>query len=312
MVKNKIRLALVGLGKIARDQHLPALAGDERFDLCATVSPDLATCGVPSFADLDALIADGPKLDAVAICTPPGVRAELALRALGAGLHVLLEKPPGANTGEMARLHAAMKQAGTTLMTAWHSRENAAVDAARDWLAGREIWGGLVTWKEDVRVWHPGQDWLLEADGFGVFDPAINALSILTAILPDPLEVAEGELHVPANRGAPMEAAARLRCGGAEGATIACALSILHEGEQQWDIVIETDAGRLELRRGGTLLRIGGDLLVAEPDQEYPRIYDRFATLIAGRMSDFDYAPLGLVEGIASRAQRSVAPEFHF
>ena len=43
----------------------------------------------------------------------------------------------------------------------------------------------LVTWKEDVRHWHPGQQWIWEAGGFGVFDPGINALSIVTKIMPD-------------------------------------------------------------------------------------------------------------------------------
>ena len=40
------------------------------------------------------------------------------------------------------------------------------------------------TWKEDVRQWHPGQTWIWEAGGFGVFDPGINALSILTTLHP--------------------------------------------------------------------------------------------------------------------------------
>jgi D-galactose 1-dehydrogenase/L-arabinose 1- dehydrogenase len=51
-------------------------------------------------------------------------------------------------------------------------------------------------WREDVRVWHPGQDWLLAAGGFGVFDPAINALSILTRVLPERL-AQSAELGIP-------------------------------------------------------------------------------------------------------------------
>jgi D-galactose 1-dehydrogenase len=41
-----------------------------------------------------------------------------------------------------------------------------------------------VIWREDVRVWHPGQDWIWQPGGLGVFDPGINALSIITHILP--------------------------------------------------------------------------------------------------------------------------------
>jgi hypothetical protein len=41
-----------------------------------------------------------------------------------------------------------------------------------------------IVWHEDVRKWHPGQQWIWEPGGFGVFDPGINALSIATRIFP--------------------------------------------------------------------------------------------------------------------------------
>jgi D-galactose 1-dehydrogenase len=93
-----IRIAVVGLGKIARDQHLPALRANPAFALAATVCPfgGLAD-GVPGFETLDDLDAAGVAVDAVAICTPPQVRHRLASEALGRGLHVLLEKPPAAS-----------------------------------------------------------------------------------------------------------------------------------------------------------------------------------------------------------------------
>ena len=56
--------------------------------------------------------------------------------------------------------------------------------AAREWLRTRELRRGRITGKEDVHFWHPGQRWIFEPGGFGVFDPGINALSILTDILP--------------------------------------------------------------------------------------------------------------------------------
>jgi hypothetical protein len=43
-----------------------------------------------------------------------------------------------------------------------------------------------IEWREDVRVWHPGQTWIWEPGGFGVSDPGINALSVATRILPRP------------------------------------------------------------------------------------------------------------------------------
>ena len=100
-----IRIAIVGIGKIARDQHVPAIRGNGAFSLAATVSPhDAGLPGVPHHASLDALLAQGPAVDAVALCTPPQVRYDLAAQALCRGAHVFLEKPPGATLAEVEAL----------------------------------------------------------------------------------------------------------------------------------------------------------------------------------------------------------------
>ncbi|MBB3953724.1 hypothetical protein [Novosphingobium sediminicola] len=130
------------------------------------------------------------------------MRAGLAHRALEARLHVMLEKPPAAGLSQVDALVRA--SAGRTMLATWHSRESAAVDVAAAWLAARQIKAMRLNWREDVRVWHPGQDWLLAAGGFGVFDTAINAFSILTHIMPQPLTLESADLGIPANRQAPM------------------------------------------------------------------------------------------------------------
>jgi hypothetical protein len=79
---------------------------------------------------------------------------------------------------------ALAARAGRTLFATWHSRFAPAVEPARQWLTPRRIRSVHINWKEDVRVWHPGQGWIFEPGGLGVFDPGINALSILTRILP--------------------------------------------------------------------------------------------------------------------------------
>ncbi len=124
------------------------------------------------------------RLDAVAICTPPQVRHAIARAALDAGLHVLLEKPPCATVGEVEDLADCAARAGTSLYTAWHSQHAPAIGAARRWIAEHPPQRIAVAWREDVHRWHPGQQWIWEPGGLGVFDPGINALSILTAILP--------------------------------------------------------------------------------------------------------------------------------
>ncbi|MBW8860638.1 MAG: gfo/Idh/MocA family oxidoreductase, partial [Caulobacter sp.] len=62
-----VRVALIGLGKIARDQHLPAMAADPRFALAAVVSRHAEQPGLPSFHTFDDLLASGVAFDAVAL-----------------------------------------------------------------------------------------------------------------------------------------------------------------------------------------------------------------------------------------------------
>ena len=152
-----LRVAIVGFGKIARDQHVPAIAATEGVELAAIASRNASLPGVPHVATLDELLRDGPPVDAVALCTPPQVRRAQAAMALAAGKHVMLEKPPGATVGEIKPLVTAARAAQRTLFASWHSRFAPAVEPARQLLAGRKVTAVRISWKEDVRVWHPGR-----------------------------------------------------------------------------------------------------------------------------------------------------------
>ncbi|MCW1987114.1 UNVERIFIED_ORG: D-galactose 1-dehydrogenase/L-arabinose 1- dehydrogenase [Sphingomonas sp. R1F5B] len=306
-----IRLGLVGLGKIACDQHLPAIASNSRFDLVAVADPVHRLDGVRGYAGLAEMLAgEAGKLDAVALCTPPAVRVPLARAAIAAGLDVLLEKPPAAAPTQAQALEQLAARAGVTLYAAWHSRESEVVESARAWLATRSISAVHITWREDVRKWHPGQDWLLSKGGFGVFDPAINAFSILTEILPSGICVEGARMDVPANRGAPTDAQVDMRCS--TGAPIIADLSILHPGHQQWDIVVSTPDGELVLRDGGHRLEIDGTLHQESANDEYARIYRRFADLITRRESDADARPLSLVADALLLGTVTTGPDFEF
>ena len=285
-----IRIAIVGLGKIARDQHIPAISGTDGIELAAVASRNASIDGIVHFATLDELLDAKLDIDAVALCTPPQVRHAQAAAALKAGKHVLLEKPPGATVSELDPLVAAARQTGRTLFATWHSRFAPAVEPARSFLAARQIKSVLVEWKEDVRVWHPGQAWIWEPGGLGVFDPGINALSILTRILARPFFLTEAELSFPRNRAAPI--AADLVFSDETGIPIRAEFDWRQTGPQTWDIRVETDAGRLTLSSGGSHLSHDGHILVDGKQAEYRGIYRRFVELIANRASDVDLSPL--------------------
>ncbi|WP_458232321.1 Gfo/Idh/MocA family protein [Roseateles sp. P5_E8] len=290
-----LKLGLVGIGKIARDQHIPALAADPRFELVATASRNASVDGVASFTSVEAMLAAVPELDAISICTPPNVHFEAALAALRAGKHVMLEKPPAATTRQIDLLQAEAARHGRTLFQTWHSRFAAGVDAARDWLRGRTLTGGTITWKEDVHHWHPGQQWIFDAGGLGVFDPGINALSVLTEVLSEEAFVHKAVLEFPANQQAPI--AAHLDLLTESGVTVNAEFDFRQKGEQTWDIELVTTTGRLRLSHGGGALEIDGQPVAGDAALagEYPRLYARFAELCAAGQSEVDWRPFQLV-----------------
>ncbi len=283
-------IAIVGVGKIARDQHVPAIAGNDDFVLSATVSRSGGLDGIENHGTLDELLAARPDIAAVALCMPPQVRFEAAANAIAAGRHVLLEKPPGATIAEVEALVDMAKARGVALFATWHSRFAAAVEPAREWLAGKTIRRLEVTWKEDVRRWHPGQDWIWQPGGLGVFDPGINALSIVTAILPEPLRLTEAVLEFPEGRDAPIAAGLRFAC--ATGFPASADFDWRQTGPQTWDIRVETDAGDLVLTGGGARMTVDGREFVSAGDVEYAGIYRRFADLVGRRAVDVDLSPL--------------------
>ncbi|MGH8252643.1 MAG: Gfo/Idh/MocA family protein [Steroidobacteraceae bacterium] len=306
---NPISIAIVGLGKIARDQHVPSLAASDAFTLVATASPHNALEHVPSFPDIGSLLDARPDVAAVALCTTPQVRFGIARQALAHGCHVLLEKPPGATLSEVRELVALAADSGVTLLASWHSRHANGVEPAREWLSTRRIVRVSVSWKEDVRKWHPGQTWIWKAGGLGVFDPGINALSILTRILPGTLVVQSAILSFPSNCECPI--AATLELSDMRGAPIHMELDFRQSGAESWDIEVETDDGHLKLSKGASVLHIDRQAVAVRQATEYSRLYAQFAELIRAKTSDTDLSPLMLVADAFLTGQRIGVEAFH-
>ncbi len=303
-----MRIALVGIGKIALDQHVPAISSSPDWERAATVSRHGRVEGVEGFTSVDEMVAARPDIAVVSLCLPPVPRFAAAQASLRAGRHVMLEKPPGATLAEVQALEALAREQAVTLFTTWHSREAKAVAAAKRWLQGRRIESGQIIWREDVRAWHPGQDWIFAAGGMGGFDPGINALSILTHILPEPVHVTGCEMDVPANRQAPIAARLQLSQG------ITADFDFRQQGKQTWDMEFQTDGGHLALRLGGNLLEIDGQPAGGEDTimGEYPALYARMAALLREGASDVDLSPMVLVADAFTLACRNVVEPFVF
>jgi predicted dehydrogenase len=301
-----IGIAIIGFGKIAADQHLPAIHANDRFKLLATSSRSGAG-PAPCFDDWRRLLREVDGLEAVAITTPPGPRPEIAVECAAAGLHVLLEKPPTATLSEAQWLCSIANRGDRTMFATWHARHNPAVLAGADLLAGKRVKAMRITWHEDVRKWHPGQDWIWQPGGFGVFDPGINALSIATAIFPGALFVKSAELHVPENAQTPIAVEAELGSPAADG-RLTCSLDWRRSEGEEWTIAVETTDGlKLSLEQGGAELIVNGESQSCEGMGEYPAIYARFLDLIDNRQSDMDVSPLRLVADCLLIGRRAAA-----
>ncbi|SDF17499.1 Gfo/Idh/MocA family protein [Limimaricola pyoseonensis] len=300
-------IALVGIGKIARDQHVPAIAASSDWSLAATVSRSGAVEGVEAFDDFDAFLAARPEIDTVSLCLPPQPRFDYAKKALLARRHVMLEKPPGQTLSEVHELIDLAARMGVTLYATWHSRMAAGVAAAKAHLAERAVRSARIDWKEDVRRWHPGQEWIFEAGGMGVFDPGINALSILTEILPSPVHLTGAVLEFPENRQTPIAATLDFTGG------VRAAFDWRQEGPQTWEIAVETDRGPVTLRDGGARLEVDGtEETLPDHPGEYPALYARMAELVAKGESETDLAPMRHVADAMTLGRRETVAAFEF
>ncbi len=299
-------ICLVGIGKIAVDQHVPAIAGSAEWELAATVSRAGRVDGVPAFTDFDQMLAERPDISVISLCLPPVPRYDYAAKAIAAGRHVMLEKPPGATLAEVYALADMARAAGVSLYATWHSRMAKGVAPAKAWLADKTVTGAHICWKEDVRRWHPGQDWVFAPGGMGVFDPGSNALSIITEILPMPIHLRSTELFFPENRDTPIAAQMQWT------QNVTGDFDWRQEGPQSWDITVETTAGTLSLHDGGARLVIDGNEVAAGADREYPALYDRMAELIKTNASEVDLSPMIHVADALTLGKRNVVEPFHF
>ena len=299
------RIGVVGMGKIAVDQHLPAIASNPAFGLAATVERSAPASDL-NYTNHTAMLADVGKLDAVAITTPPGPRYAIARDCIAAGLHVLLEKPPTATLAEIDDLRDRAAARGVSLFTTWHAQHNPAVVEAANLLAGKGIAEMAITWHEDVEKWHPGQRWIWEAGGFGVFDPGINAFSIASRIFPGALFVRSAALHFPASSHTPIAAEITFESTASDG-PLTCSLDWRRAAGEEWTIRIVTAKGqKIELHDGGARLTVDGAARAGHGAGEYPDIYRRFAELVAQSESHIDVAPLRMVADCLLVASRNL------
>lgn len=125
---NKINVGVIGCGSIAEHRHLPEYGFNQHVNIFAVcdIVPKRAEAasqkyGSLVYTDYKALLKN-PEIDAVSVCTPNYLHAEMTIAALNAGKHVLCEKPMATSLEDAMKMNEAAKKSGKKLMIGHNQR----------------------------------------------------------------------------------------------------------------------------------------------------------------------------------------------
>lgn len=199
-----VRVGVVGCGVIAYWVHLRLLQKLSGAKLVVASDPDRdarARAGkiarVPIVQDSAAIFSDD-QVDAVVICSPTHLHADLAVAACSAGKHVFLEKPIATNATDARRVVAAAASAGVSAMIGFNRRRHPMYEQARDLIAA----GGIGPVRavhtafcepmklEEMSPWRRSR----ESGGGVLLDLASHHIDLLRWFLDDEVESADARI----------------------------------------------------------------------------------------------------------------------
>jgi myo-inositol 2-dehydrogenase/D-chiro-inositol 1-dehydrogenase len=141
----KVRIGVIGCGVIAYWKHLRLLKNMPEAQLMAAADPDASArerakrlTGVDVYSDAGELLARS-DIDAVVICTPTNLHAELGIAAARARKHFYIEKPVATNSSDADCLLEAVREAGVAVAVGFNRRCHPNLRQARDLIAKGEL-----------------------------------------------------------------------------------------------------------------------------------------------------------------------------
>lgn len=201
MNDTKYRIAIIGAGVIGR-QHGKVCSELDRLELVAVADrdPDKARAltdlrGGAPYATLAEVLA-ATDVDIVAVCTPTGAHGEVAIAALDAGKHVVIEKPAEITLERIDEIIAAQERAGTLVTVISQHRFDRSTEIVCDAIAGGRL-GRLTSGIASIDWWrgqsyYDSGDWrgTWELDGGGaLMNQGVHTVDLLVAALGEPVEV---------------------------------------------------------------------------------------------------------------------------
>ena len=147
-----LKIGILGCGKIAQVRHIPEYADNPNCELVGFFNPtksraeDMAAkYGGKAYDSAEELLAD-PEIDAVSVCAANNAHAELTIKALRAGKHVLCEKPMAISLADCEEMVKVAKEEGKLLMIGQNQRLTKAHELAKKMIAEGEI-GKVITFR---------------------------------------------------------------------------------------------------------------------------------------------------------------------
>jgi len=199
---DRLRFALVGAGVIGTHHGRVISQLEEQIELVAVVDPALeraeklaAERGGKAFASLAEALG-GTEIDVVVVCTPTGLHGVVAIEALDAGKHVIIEKPAETTVARTDEIIAAQQRAGTLVTVISQHRFDHATEVAVQAIARGEL-GRLTTGIASVDWWrgqsyYDSGEWrgTWELDGGGaLMNQGVHTVDLLVATMGRPVEV---------------------------------------------------------------------------------------------------------------------------
>ncbi|WP_082233285.1 Gfo/Idh/MocA family protein [Halobacillus massiliensis] len=196
---SKLKMGVIGVGGIALDRHIPAYAGMiDTVELTALqdINKERAEEAAKNY-DIPYVFEDYydlfKKVDAVTICTPNKFHSEIAIAALEAGVHVLVEKPMAITSAECEAMIAAAEKNDRLLSIAYHYRYTPEAKLAKEAINNGEIGDPLVTRVQAMRRRKvPGWGVFTNKDlqgGGSLIDFGCHLLDLALWLLDDPQPV---------------------------------------------------------------------------------------------------------------------------
>ena len=200
--EKKLRIGIVGLGRVATATHIPVLRRLDDVDVTACAETNTARVKrVREFLDIPNVFNDyqamytSKLLDAVYVCVPPHVHCDATISALRNGIHVLCEKPMGRTTREAVEMSRIAREKNLVLMPGFKYRYNQNIQQA-----AKIIHKGLLGSPIQVQAtfmtpgpyisWDPKSEWYLETEQGGVvYDIGVHIIELLHTLVPNRISV---------------------------------------------------------------------------------------------------------------------------